>query len=95
MSKKQIQVLDNLVLVKPEEAVEVTAAGIYIPDNSKEKPLFGTVVSVGNTCKWVKEGDKVLYGKYAGTDIPFKKEDHKFMRETDLFSITESFEHFK
>lgn len=89
------QLLENLVLVKPEAAETKTESGLYIPDAAKEKPLFGTAISVGPKCEAVEPGDKVLYGKFAGTDITYEGQDCKFMRETDLFSITESFETWK
>ena len=63
--------LADRVLISPAPAEEVTKAGIIIPDSSKEKPLKGTVIAVGNGTKdeemVVKNGDTVLYGKYAGT----------------------------
>ena len=74
MSK--IQPLADRVLVQPAAAEEKTVGGIIIPDSAKEKPLRGTVLAVGNGTKdepmILKEGDQVLYGKYAGTDHPLR-----------------------
>ncbi|WP_456426282.1 co-chaperone GroES, partial [Rhodocaloribacter sp.] len=79
-----IKPLGDRVVVKPEPAEEKTASGLFIPDTAKEKPQRGTVVSVGpgrveNGTKidmTVKEGDTVLYGKYAGTEIKLDGEDY-------------------
>ena len=76
MSK--IQPLADRVLVKPAAAEEKTIGGIIIPDSAKEKPLRGTVLAVGNGTKdepmILKQGDQVLYGKYAGTELEFDGE---------------------
>ncbi len=92
-----IKPLSDRVVVKPEPAEEQTASGLYIPDSAKEKPQRGTVVSVGpgrveNGNKidmTVKEGDTVLYGKYAGTEITLSNEDLLIMRESDILGIVE------
>lgn len=84
--------LSDRVLVKPDSAEEKTESGIIIPDTAKEKPQRGTVVSVGpgkveNGQKVemsVKEGDKVLYGKYAGTEITLDGDEYMIMRENDI-----------
>ena len=69
----KIKPLADRVLINPCAAEEVTVSGIIIPDSAKEKPLKGTVLATGNGTKEeemiVKEGDTVLYGKYAGTEI--------------------------
>ncbi|MTI25912.1 co-chaperone GroES, partial [Fulvivirga kasyanovii] len=68
-----------------------TASGIIIPDTAKEKPQKGKVIAVGNGKKdeplTVKEGDEVLYGKYAGTEITVDGKEYLIMRESDIFAI--------
>jgi chaperonin GroES len=79
--------------VKPAPIEEKTAGGIIIPDTAKEKPLKGEVVAVGQGTKdeemVVKEGDKVLYGKYAGTEIEIDDEEYLIMRQSDILAIIE------
>lgn len=86
-----IKPLADRVLVKPAEAEETTKSGIIIPDSAKEKPQRGTVLAVGNGKPdeplTVKEGDTVLYGKYAGTEINIDGDDLLIMRESDIFAI--------
>lgn len=90
-----IKPLGDRVVVKPEPAEEKTSSGLFIPDTAKEKPQRGTVVSVGpgrveNGTKVdmsVKEGDAVLYGKYAGTEITLDGEDYLIMRENDILGV--------
>lgn len=90
-----IKPLGDRVLVRPDVAEEKTASGIIIPDTAKEKPQRGTVVAVGpgkyeNGTKidlTVKDGDKVLYGKYAGTELSLDGEDYLIMRESDILGI--------
>lgn len=92
-----IKPLGDRVVVKPQAAEEMTASGLYIPDTAKEKPQRGTVVAVGpgrveNGNKidmTVKEGDTVLYGKYAGTEINLGDDDVMIMRESDILGIIE------
>jgi chaperonin GroES len=92
-----IKPLSDRVVVKPAEADEKTESGLYIPDSAKEKPQRGTIVSVGpgkveNGTKidmTVQEGDTVLYGKYAGTEINLGDDDLLIMRETDILGIVE------
>ncbi len=91
MTKFNIKPLADRVIVEPAAAEEKTAAGIIIPDTAKEKPQKGTVVAVGAGKKdepmTVKEGDKVLYGKYAGTEIAFEGRDYLIMRESDILAV--------
>lgn len=91
MSKVNVKPLSDRVLVEPAPAEERTAAGIIIPDTAKEKPQKGTVVAVGPGKKdepiTVKAGDKVLYGKYAGTEINVDGSDYLIMRESDILAI--------
>ena len=83
--------LADRVLVEPAEAEEKTASGIIIPDTAKEKPQQGKIIAVGSGKKdepmTVKVGDKVLYGKYAGTEIKHDGKDYLIMRESDIFAI--------
>jgi chaperonin GroES len=91
MSKVNIRPLADRVLVEPAAAEEKTASGLIIPDTAKEKPQRGTVIAVGGGKKdeplTVKEGDTVLYGKYAGTEITVEGKDYLIMRESDIFAI--------
>lgn len=86
-----IKPLADRVLVKPAAAEEKTVSGIIIPDTAKEKPLKGEVIAVGNGTKdedmLVKEGDQVLYGKYAGTEIEVEGEQHLIMRQSDILAV--------
>ncbi len=88
-----IKPLADRVIIKPEPAEEKTKSGIIIPDTAKEKPLKGEVVAVGPGKKdeptTVKPGQKVLYGKYAGTEITIDGEEYLFMRESDILGILE------
>lgn len=83
--------MSDRVLVKSAEAEEKTATGIIIPDTAKEKPMEGTVIAVGPGKKdepmTVKAGDKVLYGKYSGTEINVGDEKYLIMRESDIYAI--------
>ncbi|NGP88371.1 MULTISPECIES: co-chaperone GroES [Fodinibius] len=95
MAKSKIKPLSDRVLVQPEPADEKTESGIIIPDSAKEKPQEGTVVAAGpgkveNGTKIdmsVAEGDKVLYGKYSGTEVTLEGEEYLIMRETDILGI--------
>ena len=87
--------LADRVVVRPQDAEETTAGGLIIPDTAKEKPQKGTVVAVGpgkveNGTKvdmTVSDGDIVLYGKYAGTEVSLDNEDLLIMRESDILGI--------
>ena len=87
----KIKPLADRVLVEPKPAEEKTASGLFIPDTAKEKPLEGTVIAVGPGTKEVdmevKAGDKVLYGKYAGTEIHSDGKDYIIMRQSDILAI--------
>jgi len=90
-----IKPLGDRVLVKADVAEEVTSSGLYIPDTAKEKPQQGTVVAVGpgkveNGNKidmTVKKGDKVINGKYAGTEVSVDGNEYLIMRESDIVGI--------
>ncbi len=90
-----VKPLADRILVKPLEAEEKTSGGIIIPDNAKEKPQEGEVLAVGegkisdsgNRMEMsLKKGDKVLYGKYAGTEVSVDGEDCLIMRESDVLA---------
>lgn len=85
--------LADRVLVEPMAAETKTASGIIIPDTAKEKPQEGTVVAIGAGKKdesmTVKVGDKVLYGKYSGTELKLDGKDYLIVRESDLLGILE------
>ena len=88
--------LHDRVLVRRVEAEEKTAGGIIIPDSAQEKPAEGVIVSVGSGTKAedgkvtpldVKAGDKVLFGKWSGTEVKLDGEDLLIMKETDILGI--------
>jgi chaperonin GroES len=89
MSEVKFKPNEDRVLVQPSAAEEKTAGGIFIPDTAKEKPQKGTVIAVGPGKKDepvnVKVGDKVLYGKYSGTEINIDGTDFLIMRNSDIF----------
>lgn len=88
-----IKPLADRVLIEPTAAEEVTMGGIIIPDSAKEKPLKGKVLAVGQGTKddpmVLKEGDRVLYGKYAGTEIEFEGTKYIMMRQSDVLAVIE------
>ena len=90
--------LADRIVIKALEAESKTAGGIIIPDNAKEKPQKGEVVAVGpgktddkgNVIKMeLKVGDKVLYGKYSGTEVEIKGVKHLILRESELLGVIE------
>jgi chaperonin GroES len=94
----KLRPLQDRILVKRIEEEQVTAGGIFIPDTAKEKPQRGEIVAVGNGKKTedgkvipvdLKVGDKVLFGKYAGTDIKVEGQDFLIMREDDILGVIE------
>jgi chaperonin GroES len=96
MAKINLKPLADRVIIKPSEAEEKTKGGIILPDTAKEKPIEGTVVAVGpgkvsedgkQVKLEVKVGDKVLYGKYSGTEVVVEGEEYLIMRESDVFAI--------
>ena len=86
-----LQPFADRVIVLPSPAEEVTVAGIIIPDSAKEKPLKGKVVAAGKGTKdeemILKEGDEVVFGKYAGTEIEFEGEKYLIMRQSDVLAV--------
>ncbi len=96
MAKINLKPLADRVIVKPMEAEEKTKGGIILPDTAKEKPIEGTIIAVGpgkvtedgkQVKMEVKEGDKVLYGKYSGTEVTVEGEEYLIMRESDIFAV--------
>ena len=94
----KVRPLHDRVIVKRIDEEETTKGGIIIPDTAKEKPIEGKVVAVGGgkvgddgkkIPMEVKKGDKVLFGKYAGTEIKIDGEEHLIMREDDIVAIVE------
>ena len=87
-----IHPLADRVLVQPQEAEEKTAGGIIIPDTAKkERPIEGKVLAVGQGTKdeemVLKVGDKVLYGKYSGTEVELDGENFLIMRQSDVLAV--------
>ena len=85
----KIQPLDDRVLVIPAGEEEKTASGIIIPDTAKEKPRRGTVAAVGNDeelQELIKEGDVILYGKYAGDELSYDGTDYLILNRSDILA---------
>ena len=91
--------LHDRVVVKRIDAEEKTAGGIIIPDTAKEKPMEGEVVAVGpgkiqddgkRSAMDVKPGDKILFGKYAGTEIKLDDEEYVIMREEEILAVLQT-----
>ena len=91
-----IKPLADRVVVKPLEQEEAKVGSIYIPETAKEKPQEGEIVAAGpgkasdtgDIVKMeVKVGDKVLYGKYSGTDVTFDNKDYLIVRESDILAV--------
>lgn len=94
----KIRPLQDRIVVKRLEEEEQTKGGIIIPDTAKEKPIEGKVIAVGNgkllengtrVPLEVKVGDRILFGKYAGTEVKISGEEHLIMREDDVLGIVE------
>jgi len=94
----KVKPLHDRVIVKRVEEEKTTKGGIIIPDTAKEKPVEGAIMAVGEgkvgddgkkIALEVKAGDKVLFGKYAGTEIMIDGEEHLIMREDDIIAIVE------
>ncbi|ADE35469.1 Co-chaperonin GroES (HSP10) [Candidatus Karelsulcia muelleri DMIN] len=87
----KIKPLSDRVVIEPSPAETKTSSGIIIPDTAKEKPQEGIVVAVGlgkkNEPLTVKTGNKVLYGKYSGTELRLNGKDYLIMRESDILAI--------
>jgi chaperonin GroES len=94
----KIRPLHDRILVKRLESEEKTKGGIIIPDTAKEKPQEGLVVAAGPgrvnedgkvTALDVKKGDKILFGKYSGTEVTLDGEEHLIIREEDVLAVLE------
>ena len=92
----QFKPLADRVVVRPTEEMETKKGGIIIPDTAKEKPMQGEIVEIGPgrttdegklIDMGVKKGDRVLYGKYSGTEVTIDNEEYLIMRESDIFAI--------
>lgn len=94
----KVKPLNDRVLVKRLEEMQMTKGGIYIPDTAKEKPVEGKVIAAGpgkvndqgNRLPLnVKEGDRILFGRYAGSEIKIEGEEYLMMREDDILAVVE------
>lgn len=92
----KIHPLADRIVIKAAEAEEKTKGGLFLPDTAKEKPVWGEVIAAGpgkttddgkKIPMEVKVGDKVLYGKYSGTEITIDGQEVLIMRESDVFAI--------
>ena len=92
----KVKPLSDRVVIEPLEAEDKTSGGIYLPDTAKEKPQMGKVIAAGpgkisdagqKIAMEVKVNDKILYGKYSGTDVNFDGKDYLIMRESDILAI--------
>lgn len=92
----KIRPLQDRILVKRVEAEEKTASGIIIPDNAKEKPMEGEVIAIGNgrvldsgdlSKPDLKVGDRVLFSKYAGSEVKVNGQEHLILREDDILGV--------
>jgi len=93
-----VKPLEDRILIKPLEAEKKTDSGIFLPESAKEKPMQGKVVAVGpgklldngeRVKPSVRKGDTVVFGRYAGTEIEIKKQQHMIMRESELLGVIE------
>jgi len=94
----KVKPLNDRVLVQRVEEMQVTKGGIFIPDTAKEKPVEGKIIAVGpgkvneqgnRIPLAVKAGDRVLFGRYAGSEIKIEGEEYLMMREEDILAIVE------
>lgn len=94
----KLKPLDDRVVVEPMEAEAKTAGGIVLPESAKEKPLMGKVIAVGpgkmldngnRSEVAVKKNDKVIYGKYGGSEVEIDGKEYKILRESDILGIVE------
>jgi len=92
----KIQPLEDRVVISPSEEMESMRGGLYIPDTAKEKPQQGEIIAVGpgrvsdqgeRLVPDVKAGDKVLYGKYSGTEVTVDGESYLILREPDVLAV--------
>ena len=94
----KIRPLQDRILVQRAKEEKKTKGGIIIPDTAKEKPIEGTVIAAGNgklsengkrVALDVKKGDRILFGKYSGTEIKIEGDEYLIMREDDVLGVTE------
>ena len=93
-----VKPLNDRVLVRRTESLNRTAGGIYIPDTAKEKPQEGVVIAVGpgrlegseRIAVGVKEGDKVLFAKFVGTEVRVEGIDYMLLREEEIYAVIEA-----
>lgn len=94
----KVRPLYDRILIKRVDEEEKTAGGLYIPDTAKEKPMEGLVIAVGKGKTTedgklvkldVKAGDRILFGKYAGTEVKINGVEHLIMREDDILGVIE------
>ena len=92
----KVKPLSDRVVVEPAPAEDVSTGGIILPDTAQEKPQQGTVVAAGpgkvsdsgkTVAMEVKKGDRVLYGKYSGTEFSFEGTEYLIMRESDILAV--------
>ncbi len=98
MKVTSIVPLGDRVLVKQDDEPQMSAGGIYLPDTAKEAPQFATVIHPGlggllengeRRKPSVKEGDKVIFGKYSGTKVKLDDEEYLFLREEDILGVVQ------
>lgn len=96
MAKAKIKPLADRIVVEPLEETEEMRGGLYIPDTAKEKPQQGTVVAVGPGRRTeqgelvaveISKGDRVLYGKYSGTEVTVDGKDYLIVKESDVLAV--------
>lgn len=94
-----VKPLDDRIVVRPSAQETKTESGIYLPETSKERPMTGKVIAVGpgrrldngeRAKPTVKKGDTVVFGKYAGTEVEVKGDEHLILRESELLGIIDS-----
>ena len=92
----KVKPLSDRVVVEPAPAEDVSTGGIILPDTAQEKPQQGTVIAAGpgkvsdsgkNVAMEVKKGDRILYGKYSGTEFSFEGTEYLIMRESDILAV--------
>jgi len=93
-----VKPLEDRVVVRPIERESVTSGGIYLPESAKDRPIQGEVVAIGpgklldngqRAPLNVSKGDRVVYGKYAGTEVELKGDTHLILRESELLGVLE------
>ena len=92
----KVKALSDRVVVEPAPAEDVSSGGIILPDTAQEKPQQGTIVAAGpgkvsdsgkTVAMEVKKGDRILYGKYSGTEFSFEGTEYLIMRESDILAV--------